>query len=243
MDGGVQENLGIRPLLKRRCKVILACDASCDASYDDEYVFEDLANLVRSTRIRDGITLRPVPGFELERLRPRHASAKPTSQARGEGDTSQESDEEAGSSQAAESHAGSRAHFAIFTIEYPKVKKHLELNRGVLLYFKSSRTDDEPPDVQTYAQLHPEFPHESTADQFYSPEQFESYRQLGIHLVNSVIASGSKSAAPHDDSELQTLLNQLKPGYAKSILHAFRLVGPRDDKNSSAEEVLSRVVS
>ena len=34
-------------------------------------------------------------------------------------------------------------------------------------------------DVRAYGNLHDAFPHESTADQFFTESQFESYRQLG----------------------------------------------------------------
>jgi len=42
-DGGHHENTGIGPLLKRRAKVIVACDASCDP----EYQFLDILRLMR----------------------------------------------------------------------------------------------------------------------------------------------------------------------------------------------------
>jgi len=236
MDGGAQENLGIRALLRRRCKVILACDASCD----QEYVFEDLAHLVLSTRIRDGIRLESVRGFEWERLRPRDASTKmkplvsKQNRVVEEGGDEVESEEEG--SEAAGSRPGSTAHFAVFKIEYPEDKKDPAANRwGVLLYFKCSRTDDEPLDLRTYAQLHGEFPHESTADQFYSPEQFESYRQLGFHLVNSVFSKDSNVAAATDDSSLRELLHDLAPGYAKSVLEKFCLPKTPDKQHQSSQ--------
>jgi hypothetical protein len=37
-------------------------------------------------------------------------------------------------------------------------------------------------DVLNYGVKHPEFPHQTTVDQFFDESQFESYRQLGIHL-------------------------------------------------------------
>lgn len=50
---------------------------------------------------------------------------------------------------------------------------------GVLLYLKPCIYGNEPPDIHEYAHKHIEFPHESTADQFFSESQFESYRKLG----------------------------------------------------------------
>jgi hypothetical protein len=54
---------------------------------------------------------------------------------------------------------------------------------GTLVYLKPSLTGDEPADVLHYATQHPDFPHETTADQFFSESQFESYRALGQHVA------------------------------------------------------------
>lgn len=52
-DGGHFENLGVYELLRRRCKLIVACDASADSSFR----FEDLANLVHKARADFGIEI------------------------------------------------------------------------------------------------------------------------------------------------------------------------------------------
>lgn len=52
--------------------------------------------------------------------------------------------------------------------------------QGVLIYIKPAFYGrDEPLDVVNYASAHDAFPHEPTADQFFSEAQFESYRALG----------------------------------------------------------------
>jgi len=50
---------------------------------------------------------------------------------------------------------------------------------GKLIYLKSSLTGKEPADVLGYHKRVAQFPHESTADQWFSESQFESYRRLG----------------------------------------------------------------
>jgi hypothetical protein len=50
---------------------------------------------------------------------------------------------------------------------------------GILVYLKASMTGQEDTSVRQYKSKHPEFPHESTGDQFYGEDQFESYRHLG----------------------------------------------------------------
>ena len=71
----------------------------------------------------------------------------------------------------------SEAHCAIGSITY------LDHTTGTLFYIKSSLTGDEPQDIMTYAQGHRTFPHETTADQWFSESQFESYRKLGYHAT------------------------------------------------------------
>ena len=51
----------------------------------------------------------------------------------------------------------------------------------------------EPRDVFDYATANAAFPHESTADQFFSESQFESYRALGRHIVATLNADWVKT--------------------------------------------------
>ena len=53
-----------------------------------------------------------------------------------------------------------------------------------MLYFKSSLTGDEKDYILDYKKRNPDFPHETTSDQFFTEEQFESYRFLGYHVVS-----------------------------------------------------------
>jgi hypothetical protein len=52
-DGGHHENLGIYPLLKRRCRVIIASDAAADPGF----AMNDLANVIRKARIDLGVNI------------------------------------------------------------------------------------------------------------------------------------------------------------------------------------------
>jgi hypothetical protein len=57
---------------------------------------------------------------------------------------------------------------------------------GILVYLKASMTGKEDTSVRQYKSSHPEFPHESTGDQFYGEDQFESYRHLGRDVGTEV---------------------------------------------------------
>jgi hypothetical protein len=85
-----------------------------------------------------------------------------------------------------------RWHCAIGQIHYDDVDPH-EMP-GLIIYLKASMTGDEPADVQNYAAMNPDFPHQTTADQFFDERQFESYRALGYHIAHSVLAASVRDA-------------------------------------------------
>jgi hypothetical protein len=63
---------------------------------------------------------------------------------------------------------------------------------GDLLYIKPVVYDQGPRDVLNYAKNSPTFPHESTADQFFSESQFESYRALGAFAIDQICKNSDK---------------------------------------------------
>jgi hypothetical protein len=85
----------------------------------------------------------------------------------------------------------STTHCVVGRIRYPDAPP------GWLLYLKSSLTGDEPEDVMQYKASHGDFPQETTADQFFTEDQFESYRRLGLHIVES--AFENVTVAPGSD--------------------------------------------
>jgi hypothetical protein len=72
-----------------------------------------------------------------------------------------------------------KVHVVTGTITYAE---HSDMP-GIVIYIKTSLTEDEPADVQNYRHSHPTFPQESTTDQWFTESQFESYRRLGQHIV------------------------------------------------------------
>lgn len=84
----------------------------------------------------------------------------------------------------------SHSHCTVGTIKYSNG------SIGYLLYFKASLTGDEPVGVSQYQAGHPTFPHESTADQFFSEDQFDAYRMLGRHIVEHTMANVVPGSRP-----------------------------------------------
>ena len=60
-------------------------------------------------------------------------------------------------------------------------------SEGLIVYVKASLTGHEPADVLQYHATHPDFPHETTADQFFDEAQWESYRRLGECVGEAVL--------------------------------------------------------
>ncbi len=74
---------------------------------------------------------------------------------------------------------------AIGRIRYSCVDQNVA--DGILIYLKPAFYGTEPKDVYNYAKTSPDFPHESTGDQFFSESQFESYRALGSHVIEQIL--------------------------------------------------------
>jgi len=84
------------------------------------------------------------------------------------------------------------AHGAVGLIHYSAVDPGA--SDGVLLYLKATLSGDEPIDVANYASAHADFPHESTANQWFGESQFESYRMLGVHTLDALAGDYDGSA-------------------------------------------------
>jgi hypothetical protein len=49
-------------------------------------------------------------------------------------------------------------------------------------------TGNEPELIRRYRILHPDYPHQTTLDQFFDEEQFEAYRRLGVHVAEGLFS-------------------------------------------------------
>jgi peptidoglycan hydrolase-like protein with peptidoglycan-binding domain len=74
----------------------------------------------------------------------------------------------------------SQAHCVTGKILYGKVDAGAP--DGTLLYIKPSLTGTELADVLNYRKTDPNFPHQTTVDQWFDETQFESYRSLGYRI-------------------------------------------------------------
>jgi hypothetical protein len=171
-DGGHFENLGLYEMILRRCRLVVVSDGAGDP----DFAFQDLGNAVAKVRIDlgvpiqfDRILMRPRPkDLEVYDVRTEEREGKEITQP----------------------------YCALARVCYscvdavPQGMTSDDVD-GLLLYIKPSLNGTEPADVFNYARQHPAFPHESTANQLYTEQQLESYRELGSHVLDAILAGSS----------------------------------------------------
>jgi hypothetical protein len=170
-DGGHLENLGLYELLRRRCKLIIAIDGEADPDLS----FGSLVTLERYARIDFSVRI----DLPWAALRDANREASETILKSGGLPPDQ---------------APHGPHCALGTIYYPRKAGETDdtNSTGLLLYIKASLTGDENDYVVDYKRRNPDFPHETTLDQLFTEEQFEAYRALGFHAVNSAFKGVDK---------------------------------------------------
>lgn len=166
-DGGHVENLGVYELLRRRCQLIIAVDAEADP----EMSFNSFVALQRHALIDLGVLV-----------------SLPWSKIRDATDRAATEIAETGGKPPSDAAQG--PHCALGEIKYP------DGGFGILLYIKSSLTGDENDYIVDYKRRFPDFPHETTADQLFSEEQFEVYRALGFHVTRRMLRGTDEIALP-----------------------------------------------
>lgn len=192
-DGGHFENLGVYEMVRRRCRFILAIDAGCDPDFQ----YEDLGNAVRKTYIDLGVRIEFPELAELknrpkakelqnaiEKCNALHQEVQPRSPI---------------------------PYYAVGTIDYRSADGE-DCDNGVILYIKPAyhgTSKVEGAGVRSYADANPTFPHEPTADQWFSESQFESYRSLALDIAGTFM-KGDK-IFPGAQATLAEMLRSMRP--------------------------------
>jgi len=168
-DGGHFENLALYELIRRRVRTIIVTDGGADLDFN----FSDLANAVEKVRVDFGVIidfaytnnqapicdLLPNSGEEKSLYKAKYSLAK-----RG---------------------------YAEGRIIYPETTRkdgQKELMVGRIIYIKATLTGGLPEDIYGYKSGNPDFPNQTTADQFFDEGQFEAYRELGYQLTKRMLA-------------------------------------------------------
>jgi hypothetical protein len=164
-DGGHFENLGLYELVRRRLDLILVVDAEQDRAIS-------LSALVSSAnRIKEdfGVSIGFLDAKGPERLLGKATDRYPS------GVTI------------------AKSPFVVVAISYPELPGEAGRppvspgKQGVLIYIKSTMVTGLEFSTEGYRAANPDFPHQSTVDQFFDPDQFEAYRDLGKTSCASMI--------------------------------------------------------
>ena len=73
--------------------------------------------------------------------------------------------------------------------------RYLEAPEGLLLVLKPRVAGIEALDILNYKQASPDFPQQSTTDQFYDEAQWESYRGLGYWIAEQLFSERPAASA------------------------------------------------
>ena len=131
-----------------------------DAGCDPKFAFEDLGNAVRKIYIDLGIRIT-FEGLEALRNHPTKDDGSPEK-------------------------IKEIPYHAVGLIHY-KAADGTDCENGHVLYIKPACHGIEGAGIRSYAAAHPAFPHEDTADQWFTESQFESYRSLGLEITDRIL--------------------------------------------------------
>jgi hypothetical protein len=81
---------------------------------------------------------------------------------------------------------------------------------GLILYIKAGYHGRESAGVRSYAMANLDFPHQSTADQWFSESQFESYRSLGFEIMDNLLTRATGLEPYRSGPNLDGLLRALR---------------------------------
>ncbi|MCB0524000.1 MAG: hypothetical protein H6576_12045 [Lewinellaceae bacterium] len=185
-DGGHIENLGVYELLRRKCRLIIAVDAGEDKKYD----FPDLSNMLIRARNELGIEIR----FRMDEQPEDLIRPKPTqiySQKRyAIADIYQWWEDKKVIDPVTQKEKSNIVNYA----EPKKVGTFVYLKSSVLAPKGKPVLSEDGSELERlkygtykYKIYHPDFPHESTADQFFDEIQWEAYYQLGQFIGADVL--------------------------------------------------------
>lgn len=101
-----------------------------------------------------------------------------------------------------------KKHFVVGTIRYSDVHADMlgltpDERTGVIIVVKPNRTPGASVDVLQYGYSNEDFPQQTTADQWYDEQQFESYRRLGV-------ISGTSLFAENPPAEIGAMFEAMK---------------------------------
>jgi len=160
-DGGHFENLGLYELVRRRCRLIIICDGGQDNSAS----YSDFVTAIRRIEADFGarIILNKQAGPERMIAKVREGMYP--------GDALY----------------ADKGYFVAKVVYAEKPDAAGWAKDGVIIYMKTTMIEDLSMKAKGYKGANPDFPDQTTGDQFFDDEQFEAYRELGYSITSQAV--------------------------------------------------------
>lgn len=170
-DGGHFENLAIYELVRRRCGLIIVCDGGQDI----ESSYADFVTAIQRIGQDFGATI----AFDMEVAGP-------------DGNFVPSGPEALIASLPQQKKYPKHAEYAergyfLATIDYGRRGGGAWPAKGTVIYLKTAMIDELSMTARGYKGANPDFPNQTTADQFFDEEQFEAYREVGYRIAEQMI--------------------------------------------------------
>jgi hypothetical protein len=178
-DGGHFENTAAYELIRRRLPFILVCDDGADSARQ----MDDLANLVAKARLDLAAEIRVLDGKALADRFPQGVPG-----CLGDLGDLRRSDQPTVA--------------LLAEVDYLDPSGAVDFT-GLMVVVKPTMSPRVPMDVAAYHRVNPDFPQETTADQFFDESQWESYRRLGEFIAVELIG---EHAGEHPEAWFKPIL-------------------------------------
>jgi hypothetical protein len=176
-DGGHFDNLGLYELIRRNVEVIVVSDGTADPTF----AFGDLLTLLPRIREDFGVAVAfdtALAGSAAPHLPAPIDAIIPFVNA-------------AGTARYPAGAALAKCGYAFARITYANG------STGTLIYLKAAALEEMDFELLGYKGQKPDFPNETTLDQFYSEAKFEAHRGLGYNLTRQMLANISQHTGRH----------------------------------------------
>ena len=170
-DGGHFENLTLYELVRRRVSLMICCDGGADPDFS----FSDLQVFVRRIGSDFGAQVEFDESNHLEHMIPQ------------EPDPDKVRDQDPDTPAYPVGTKFANRGYVKGEIFYPPDHDGGESEKSTFILIKTTMIKQIGLTLKGYKGKHPDFPDESTADQFFDEEQFEAYRELGYAIAKELV--------------------------------------------------------
>jgi hypothetical protein len=186
-DGGHFENLALYELIRRRCGLIVICDGGQDieSSYADFVTAIQRVGDDFDATVDFDMRVRESGEGEFVDSGPAALIARPVNNLY------------------PKNAEYSKKGYFVATINYGRYGGGAWPEKGTIIYLKTAMIEELSMTAKGYKGANPDFPNQTTADQFFDDEQFEAYREVGYRVAEEMI----------DDLALDGLFDPARPSY------------------------------